>query len=195
LRGARLAIAGALLAAAHVAGCGKKAPLAGDAATSEGAQDAAPAAGEAMSEREAAQWEAAKGGEPEERIRLADLVGCEALEQRAEVVELRPIALAAMAYCPDLSELPWLARVAKEGSAGDARMALEAVVDQAARARRSTDPEDAEELHAGCQALLALARDVAAPKERRALAVSALRMLSERGCVKREEIPADLDAR
>jgi hypothetical protein len=191
---ARLAIAGVLVAA-QVAGCGKRAAVAGDAAASGGAQDAAPAVGEAMSEREAAQWEAARGGDPDERIRLAELVGCDGLEQRADNRELRPIALASMAYCPDFGELPWLAQVAKEGSDGDARTALEAVLDQAARPRRSTDPEDAEEIHAGCQTLVALARDLKAPRERRVLAVSALRMLSERGCVKREEIPAELDAR
>jgi hypothetical protein len=148
-----------------------------------------------MEAREAAQWEAAKGGEPEELMRLADLVGCNGLRDRAEVQALRATALAAMRYCEDFSELPWLARVATDSGDAEARTALDAIVEQAARPRRATDPEDADDLHAGCEALLALAKDVARPKERRVLAIRSLRMLSERGCVKRAEIPTDLDAR
>jgi hypothetical protein len=177
-------------------GCGKKENAvdagAPTGSVSEGQElpDAAP-----MSEREAAQWEAAKEGEDAELMRLVDLVGCEGLEQRAGTKELRATALAAMAYCPEFTELPWLARVGMEGNDADARAALEAVVEQAARPRRSTDPEDAEELHAGCQTLLALAKDASRPKERRVLAVNALRMVSERGCVKAGEIPTELDAK
>ncbi len=148
-----------------------------------------------MGAREAAQWEAARGGEAEEWMRLADLVGCEGLEEQAEKKELRATAIAAMRYCADFSGLPWLARVAAGPNDEEARVALDSVVELAARPRRSTDPEDAEELHDGCAALLALARDVAWPKERRVLAIRSLRMLSERGCVKRGEIPRDLDAR
>jgi hypothetical protein len=77
----------------------------------------------------------------------------------------------------------------------DAKAALESIVELAARRRRATDPEDADELHAGCVALLDLARSTERSKERRVLAIRALRMLAERGCVKRADIPTDLDAR
>jgi hypothetical protein len=148
-----------------------------------------------MDAREAAQWAAAKEGEGDELSRLADLVGCEGLRERGEAAELRPTAIRAMQYCRDFSELPWLAQIGATGSDDEARAALEVAVEQAARPRRATDPDDAEELHAGCGALLELAKAGDKPRVRRVLAIRALRMLSERGCVKRSEIPTDLDAR
>jgi hypothetical protein len=148
-----------------------------------------------MDAREAAQWAAAKEGDPEELARLADLVGCEGLRERGEAAEQRATAIRAMQYCRDFSELPWLAQIGAAGGDDDARAALETVVELAARPRRATDPEDADELHAGCGALLDLAKAADRPKARRVLAIRALRMLSERGCVKRSDIPTDLDAR
>jgi hypothetical protein len=168
------------------------APSATDSADATAAGD--DAGGEPMDAREAAQWAAAKEGDPEELTRLADLVGCEGLRERASDAELRPTAIRAMQECRDFSELPWLAQVAGEGSDADARAALDSIVELSARRRRATDPEDADELHAGCGALLALARATDRPRERRVLAIRALRMLSERGCVKRADIPTDLDA-
>jgi hypothetical protein len=180
-------------------GCGKSPPP-GTAVTSPSAAAAggpeAAVAVEPMDEREEAQWAAARGGEPEELMRLADLVGCEGLRARAaRREELVGTAARAMEFCPDFSELPWLALVGASGADADARAALEAIVQLAARPRRATDPEDAEELHEGCASLLALARATDRQKERRVLAIRALRMLAERGCVARSEIPTDLDAR
>jgi hypothetical protein len=148
-----------------------------------------------MDAREAAQWAAAAGGEPEELMRIEDLVGCVGLRDRASQPELRATAIHAMGYCTDFSELPWLADLAAEKNDTEARAALEAIDELAARPRRATDPEDADELHAGCGALLALARSTSRPRERRVLAVRALRMLSERGCVRRADIPTDVDAK
>jgi len=73
--------------------------------------------------------------------------------------------------------------------------ALETIGDLAAAPRRANDPEDAPELHEGCASLLALSRAGERPRERRVLAIRALRMLADRGCVKRADIPAELDAR
>jgi hypothetical protein len=148
-----------------------------------------------MDALEAAQWERAKDGDAEETMRLADLVGCTGLRERASSrPELRATALRAMRHCGDLSELPWLAQVASGGDDADARAALEAAVDLAARPRRSIDPEDAQELHDGCAALLSIARSTDRPRARRVLAIRALRMLADRGCVRGAEIPTDLDA-
>lgn len=148
-----------------------------------------------MDAMEAALWTAARPGEAEDLMRLADRVGCEGLRERADgQPSLRPIALGAMRYCRDFSELPWLARVANEGSDDDARAALDAAIDLAARPRRSVDPEDADDLHVGCGTLLGLARATDRPRDRRVLAIRALRMLSEYGCVKRADVPTDLDA-
>ncbi|MDP9000451.1 MAG: hypothetical protein M3O46_10115 [Myxococcota bacterium] len=148
-----------------------------------------------MDAREAAQWKTAAQGDPEERMRLEDLVGCEGLRERASQANLRVTAIAAMQYCYDFSELPWLAGIAMDGPDTEARAALEAIDELAARRRRAADPEDADELHAGCGTLLALARSMSLPKERRVLAIRALRMLSERGCVRRADVPTDLDVK
>ena len=192
-----------VLAVLAALGCGKSAAPSASAPSPSVPSvaeptDVAPASDDAaapMDAREAAQWAAAKDGEPEELGRLARLVGCEGLRERAETPGLRTTAAKAMQFCPDFSELPWLAQVAVGSSDDDAKAALESIVELAARRRRATDPEDADELHAGCVALLDLARSTERSKERRVLAIRALRMLAERGCVKRADIPTDLDAR
>jgi hypothetical protein len=149
-----------------------------------------------MDSREAEAWSRAQdGGDDDDAIRLADLVGCTGLRERAASPALRGPALRAMAYCRDFSELPWLADLGARGSDPDALAALDAIVDQSARVRRAVDPEDADELHTGCAALLDLAQAKDRPAPRRVRAIRALRMLADRGCVKRADIPADLDAK
>jgi hypothetical protein len=188
-------------------GCGRgattAAPVASSSATAATqAADAGVAAvlaeddgGGPMDGREAEAWSRAQDGGDDDDLRLADLVGCSGLRERAATTALRSTALRAMAYCRDFSELPWLADVGTRGSDADALGALDAVVDQSARVRRATDPEDADELHAGCAALLDLARAADRPPARRVRAIRALRMLSDQGCVKRADIPTDLDAK
>jgi hypothetical protein len=198
----------ALLATIH---CGKGATSASTASTSStaattpasgsgggrpseaGAEDDA---GEPMDTRESEAWARAQdGGDDDDDIRLADLVGCSGLRERAQDPRLRRTAVRAMAQCQDFSELPWLADLGARGSDAEALEALDAIVAQSARVRRATDPEDADELHEGCGALLALAKTATQPAPRRVRAIRALRMLSDRGCVKRVDIPADLDAK
>lgn len=200
-----------LLSAVLLAHCGKAAApasptasaSAGGPAASSGAVAAAGAGTAAaleddagpMDAREAEAWARAQDAGEDDDVRLTELVGCEGLRERAGDPRLRPTALRAMANCPDFSELPWLAEVGTTGGDAEALVALDAVVEQAARVRRATDPEDADELHAGCGQLMALASAKDRPAPRRVRAIRALRMLSERGCVKRAEIPADLDAK
>ena len=196
----RWALWGALLMGIELlvaAGCGKgkasgsSSPSPGGEGQEEGEHIAIP-----MNDREAAQWAAAGRGEPEELIRLVDLVGCFGLHERAGArEELRTTAIHALTYCPDFSELPWLVELAASKDDAEARAALETIDDLAARPRRATDPEDSDELHTGCQSLLTLARSTSQSRQRRVLAVRALRMLSEWGCVRREEIPKDLDVK
>ena len=147
-----------------------------------------------MDPQEAQAWDRAKDGDDDDRMRLADRVGCTGLRERASETARRPTAIRAMAYCGDFSELPWLTSIAASGDETEALEALDAMVDQAARPRRATDPEDAAELSAGCRALLALSRDEGQSRARRVIAIRALRMLAPRGCVKREEIPTEFDA-
>jgi hypothetical protein len=192
------------LALAFWGGCGKgkspdaAAPSASTLAPASAADRTADATDEVdqvVDPRAAAQWaEAQDAGEPEELMRLADVVGCEGLEEAASRPEQRATALLAMQYCRDFSSLPLLAQVGTEGNDADARVALDSAVALAARPRKAVDPEDADELHTGCATLLSLARASDRPRDRRVLAIRALRMLSEYGCVKRADIPADLDA-
>jgi hypothetical protein len=140
-------------------------------------------------------WREADGGDSAELARIARHLSCDDLRARASVPGLRLLAVKAMAYCTDFTELPWLAETATSAPDDVAAEALDAILEQAARPRRAVDPEDAEELRAGCTALLALARSPERPRTRRIRAVAALRMLSDRGCVARADIPADVDAK
>jgi hypothetical protein len=194
----------ALLVFAGVVACGKGAATASPAGSSSASStaDGGPASladddgGGPMDPREADAWSRAQdGGSEDDDVRLADLEGCTGLRERAGTQALRATALRAMAYCKDLSELPWLAELGARGSDTDALAALDAIVDQSARVRRATDPDDADELHTGCATLLDLAQARDRPAPRRVRAIRALRMLADRGCVKRADIPADLDAK
>jgi hypothetical protein len=180
----RRLVAIALVAAV---GCDKKPSSSSNGSPANGTDLEAADVVLPMDSREASQWAAAAAGEPEELMRLEDLVGCAGLRERATQRDLRGTALRAMQYCADFSELGWLAQIADQGNDDDARAALETIDALAARPRRATDPDDADELHAGCGVLLGLARTTARPPERRLLAVRALRMLADRGC---PQIPA-----
>jgi hypothetical protein len=180
-------------------GSGSRSADAGEAGPA-GAAGEEDAGEDATNERERAAWSEAEGGEPAELARLVDLVGCDGLRERASApgaagAGARSLALRAMSYCPDFGELPWLADLASTAADDVAAQALDAIVDQAARPRRAVDPEDADELHAGCSALLVLARTADKPRSRRVGAVRALRMLADRGCVKLADIPTDVDAK
>ncbi|HEX4513980.1 MAG TPA: hypothetical protein VH054_10600, partial [Polyangiaceae bacterium] len=66
----------------------------------------------------------------------------------------------------------------------------------AARKREQVDPEDDDELAAGCASLLAAAKNTQRARPIRVGAVRALRMLADRpACVKPSDIPTDVDAK
>src|ERR1019366_6401609 len=90
-------------------GCGRgattAAPVASSSATA--ATQAADAGAVALAEddgggpmdgREAEAWSRAQDGGDDDDLRLADLVGCSGLRERAATTALRPTALRAMAY-------------------------------------------------------------------------------------------------
>jgi hypothetical protein len=145
----------------------------------------APQAG-AVAEREAAEpspprdlgrWARAKDGDVEDLASLAVHEGAAGLVEAAREPELRPTALRAMAYAHGWAQLPYLARVAAAADDDAARLALESVVELAARPRTSEDVEDAGELREGCAALTALGGDPKRPAARRGPALRALRMM------------------
>jgi hypothetical protein len=141
--------------------------------------------------RDVAMWTSARGGQTEDLASLATHEGAIGLVEAAGDPDLRPTALRAMGYARGWAQLPYLARTAAGGDDEPAKIALEATVELAARQRRSEDVEDEAELRDGCEGLGALARDTATTKERRVLALRALRMMP---CPK-QELPTDLDAR
>jgi hypothetical protein len=139
-------------------------------------------------------WTRAGEGDGADLARLYDAVGSDALIDASPVASRRTAALRALAFADDFTPLPFLAKVAASGTDADARVALESVASLAARPRLATDPDDALEIHDGCAQLLALAKDVKRPVARRVLAVSALRLLADRGWVLAADVPTDLDA-
>ncbi len=133
------------------------------------------------------------GGVPDDLARLARREGVAGLIERGAHPALRRTAALALGYTDGFSAMAWLGEVAG-GEADDAALAaLSSAVQLASAPRRATDAEDALELRAGCDKLSELAKNPKAQKQRRILAIRALRMLSDKGCAK--EIPTDLDAR
>lgn len=169
-------------------GAASAAPASASASASAGAAGADDARGDDL-------WARARSGEPDDLARLAQAEGTEGLVAGATDKERRTIAIRALAHADGLGALPFLAEVSVSGAEGEPEAALESIAALAARPRRSRDPDEALELRAGCDALLGLAKDAKAPRTRRVRAVSALRMLAERGCVDRRSIPTDLDAK
>ena len=196
-------IVGGLIAFAACNACGRKGGSDPNVATGEGDEDgraateahpsrtvATPDAGVAAV-RDVAMWASARGGQTEDLATLATHEGAAGLIEAAADPELHVTALRAMAYARGWAQLPYLATAATGRDDEEARIALSSAVELGARPRRSEDVEDEAELREGCEKLGALARDVERAKERRVLALRALRMLP---CPK-QELPTDLDAR
>jgi hypothetical protein len=136
-------------------------------------------------------WASAKDGDAEDLAALAVHEGAIGLVEAASDPALRPTALRAMGYARGWAQMPYLARASKGDDDEEAKLALEATIELAARVRRAEDVEDAAELKEGCEELSALARDAQRPRTRRVFAVRALRMMP---CPK-VVIPTDLDAK
>jgi len=141
--------------------------------------------------RDVAMWTAAREGQAEDLATLATHEGAAGLVEAAAEPELHVTALRAMAYARGWAQLPYLARTALGTEDDEARTALESAVELGARPRRSEDVEDEAELREGCEKLGSLVRDTARARERRVLALRALRMIP---CPK-QDLPTDLDAR
>jgi hypothetical protein len=187
-----------LLALALTLDCGRgTAPSAGPAGQGTAAASATAEASNAaaLDPMSVDLWNHAKEGDPEDVMRLALHEGSVGLMERGEDHAWRTVAVRAMAYADGLGGLAWLAEIGASGEDEGALLALDGAVEIASRPRRADDPEDALELRAGCDRLLAIAREAQRPAQRRVLAIRALRMLADRGCVKPADIPTDLDAR
>lgn len=194
-------VVGGLIAFAACNACGRKggaadpnvAPGELSASTSEShaSRTAVPPDAGAAVVRDIAMWTSARGGQTEDLATLATHEGAVGLVEAAADPELHVTALRAMAYARGWAQLPYLARAASGSDDDEARIALHAAAELGARPRRSEDVEDEAELREGCEKLGALARDASLSRERRVLALRALRMLP---CPK-QDLPTDLDAR
>ncbi|CAN5328188.1 hypothetical protein BH09MYX1_BH09MYX1_44560 [soil metagenome] len=140
-------------------------------------------------------WVEAKDGDEDELRRLAAREGASGLGERSTDPALRMTALRAMAFAEGFAQLPALGAAAATAPEAEATIAADSAVTLAARPRAQVDPEDAEELHDGCGALLGAAKDMTRPKLVRTSAVRALRMLADQGYVNAADIPTDLDAK
>lgn len=136
-------------------------------------------------------WASARDGTTEDLASLATHEGAAGLVEAAAEPALRTTAIRAMGYAYGWAQLPFLIGTATADDDAESRMALESVLELAARPRRSEDVEDESELSEGCGKLLALARDLNRGRDRRIPAIKALRMMP---CPK-SELPTDLDAR
>ncbi len=141
-------------------------------------------------------WTRAKDGDDDELARLAQKEGAHGLEERAASPQFRVTALRAMAFTPGFSSLPTLGGAAEKGTDDEAKAAVESADAIAARKRDQVDPDDDDELAAGCASLLAAAKNTQRARPVRVGAVRALRMLVDRPkCVKPSDIPTDVDAK
>ena len=198
----RLAIGGgaALVAVGLFAACGGCRRPHPDATSAAAAS--ASASGAALETDAGAQaprsssllWASAKEGEAEDLMSLAAEEGAAGLVEAAAEADRRPTAIRAMGFARGWAQLPFLVRAAGAKDDDEAKLALDAVLELAARPRKAEDPEDKSELQEGCEALDGLARDAARPRARRVAAIRALRMMP---CPpsKAGELPTDLDAR
>lgn len=140
-------------------------------------------------------WKRAGEGVEEDLMRLGQTEGAAGLAEGATTPETRLLAARAMAHAHGLAGLAWLGERAASDDLEIAREAARSAVALAGRGRDQRDPEDAEEMRAGCKWLLAAARDERRDRQVRVDAVRAVRLLLDRGCAKAEEVPTSLDVK
>lgn len=187
----RIAWAALLLWSASLASCRGK---------QEGADAAPPPSLSAQPAKESERtkdelWRRALEGDPIDLARLADREGAGGLLEGLE--EGGPIGLAALAA------LPWaedadaayqrLGEIVRQLDPPATGPVIQAIVGMAARRRRQSEPIDPPGLRSCAEALLALVERKSLAKSVRAPAISALRLLVERGAVNAAAIPTDLD--
>ena len=186
---AKVIIASALFARCK---CGGDGPVDGAAAW----LDASPDANVARSAQLEELWTRAKDGDDDELARLAQKEGVHGLEERAASPQYRVTALRAMAFTPGFSSFATLGGAAEKGTDDEAKAAIDSADAVAARKREQVDPEDDDELAAGCTSLLAAAKNTQRARPIRVGAVRALRMLVDRPrCPRPSDIPNDVDAK
>jgi hypothetical protein len=140
-------------------------------------------------------WRRALERDPIDLARLADREGAGGLLEGLE--EGGPVALTALGALPLAQDadvaFQRLGEIVRQVEPTTTAPVLQAIVDMAARPRRQTEPLDPPGLRSCAEALMALAERKSLAKSVRAPAISALRLLAERGAVTTSAIPTDLD--
>lgn len=184
-------IAALLLWSAALASCRSTQDVA-DAAPPPSLADASPKESERTKDE---LWRRALDGDPADLARLADREGAGGLLEGLE--EGGPIALAALAALPwaDDADAAYqrLGEIVRQLDPAATGPVVQTILAMAARPRRQTEPLDPPGLRSCGDALLALAERKGLAKGIRAPAISALRLLAERGAVSTAAIPTDLD--
>jgi hypothetical protein len=169
----------------------------------DGAPDAAPAPNlRATSAKESERakddlWRRAAAGDPLDLARLADREGAGGLlEGLAEGGPLGLLALEALPFADDAEgALQRLGEIVRQIDPGESGPVVRSIAGIAGRPRCQTEPIDPPGLRSCAQALLALTSKNGLARAVRADAISALRLLSEKGAVDPVAIPSDLDPR
>jgi hypothetical protein len=140
-------------------------------------------------------WRRALDGDPADLARLADREGAGGLLEGLE--EGGPIGITALAALPwtDDADAAYqrLGEIVRQIDPAATGPVIGAITRMASRPRRQTEPLDPPGLRSCADALLALAERKSLAKNVRAPAISALRLLAERGAVSAAAIPSDLD--
>lgn len=140
-------------------------------------------------------WRRAEEGDPVDLARLADREGAGGLLEGLE--EGGPIALAALAALPFAHDADAayqrLGEIVRQLEPAAALPVVATILEIAGRPRRQAEPLDPPGLRSCAEALLGLAERKSVAKNVRAPAISALRLLAERGAINPSSIPTDLD--
>jgi len=142
-------------------------------------------------------WRRAADEDPMDLARLADREGAGGLLDGLE--EGGPLGLVALKALPfaDDAEAAYqrLGEIVGQMDPGESPPVVAAVQAIALRPRRQVEPVDPPGARSCALALLVIAEKKSLPNNVRAQAITALRLLAERGAVDAGAIPADLDAR
>ena len=142
-------------------------------------------------------WQHAISRDPMALARLADREGAGGLlEGLEEGGPLGLVALDALPFADDAdAAYQRLGEIVRQIDPSECGPVVRAIAGIAGRGRRQTEPLDPPGLRSCAQALLGVAQTRSLAAGVRAQAISALRLLSEKGGVEPSAVPTDLDAR
>jgi len=142
-------------------------------------------------------WRLAASRDPLDLARLADREGAGGLlEGLDEGGPFGLLALEALPFADDAeAALQRLGEIVRQIDPGESGAVVRAIAAIAARPRRQIEPVDPPGVRTCAQTLLDVVSKKSLPAAVRSQAISALRLLAERGGVSPSAIPTDLDAR